>query len=245
MKEQKLNLKFQYGNKTVEYVLIQSKRRKTCEVIIYRDEIIIRAPFDKPITEVEKILNDKIRWISQKQKEFQRKKPEIIKPSYDKYSTLPYLGNNYPLELKYHKNPQTERFEFLNDRFVVYLNNEEMNQKEKIRTIYNDWLISKANTIFDQKVNQYSKIIDINPKRILIKNLKNRWGSVIKNKTICLNVNLIKTPENIIDYIIIHEICHFKIKGHSYVFWDYLKQFVPNYKQKIEWLGRNSENILF
>ena len=65
-----------------------------------------------------------------------------------------------------------------------------------------------------------------------------------KNKTINLNVNLMKAPEDIIDYIIIHELCHFKIEGHSYLFWDYLTQFVPEYKQKIEWLRINTNNIL-
>ena len=92
----------------------------------------------------------------------------------------------------------------------------ENESKEEIRYLYNDWLISQANQIFKEKVSQYSKIIDVNPNRIVIKNLKNRWGSVTKNKTINLNVNLMKAPEDIIDYIIIHELCHFKIKGHSY-----------------------------
>ncbi len=53
-----------------------------------------------------------------------------------------------------------------------------------------------------------------------------------------------KAPEDIIDYIIIHELCHFNVKGHSYLFWNYLKQFVPDYKQKIDWLSRNSANLL-
>ena len=67
-KEIKTKQIFQYGNKTIEYNLIQSKRRKTCEVIVDKDEITIRAPFNKPITEIEHILNDKIKWISQKAK---------------------------------------------------------------------------------------------------------------------------------------------------------------------------------
>jgi predicted metal-dependent hydrolase len=57
-------------------------------------------------------------------------------------------------------------------------------------------------------------------------------------------VNLIKDPEDIIDYIIIHELSHLKIKGHSYVFWQYLKQLVPDYNQKIERLDRNTDSIL-
>jgi predicted metal-dependent hydrolase len=46
------------------------------------------------------------------------------------------------------------------------------------------------------------------------------------------------------DYIVIHELCHLKIKGHSYQFWDYLKQFIPDYQKKIVWLSRNSDSLM-
>jgi predicted metal-dependent hydrolase len=53
-----------------------------------------------------------------------------------------------------------------------------------------------------------------------------------------------KAPNDIIDYIIIHELCHLKIQGHSYQFWSFLKQFVPDYQKKIDWLNRNSESLI-
>jgi|tagenome__1003787_1003787.scaffolds.fasta_scaffold20276031_2 predicted metal-dependent hydrolase len=75
-KEVKSKQAFHYGNKNIEYTLIQSKRRKTCEVIVDKDGVTIRAPFNKSIIEIEHILNNKIKWISLKQKEIQRKEPE-------------------------------------------------------------------------------------------------------------------------------------------------------------------------
>jgi predicted metal-dependent hydrolase len=242
-KEIKTKQTFQYGNKTIEYNLIQSKRRKTCEVIVDKDEITIRAPFDKSQKEIDQMINEKIRWISQKQKEIQNQKPEIIKPSFEDCSTLPYLGNNYGLKIIYTESSE-ERIEINNYIVNIYVNKKEIELNDKIRSIYNDWLVSQANQIFKDKVGQYSKIIGVTPKRIVIKNLKNRWGSITKNKTINLNVNLIKAPDDVIDYIIIHELCHLKVKGHSYQFWNYLKQFVTNYRQKVEWLNRNTDNLL-
>ncbi len=242
--EEKSKQTFQYGNKTIEYILIKSKRRKTCEVIVEKDEITIRAPFDKSLMEVESILNDKIKWISQKQKEIQSEKPEVVKPSFEDDSTLPYLGKNFKLKIIYIIEKTPMKFEFSNDLFYVYLSKRENKISENIRSLYNDWLIAKANQIFQEKVNQFSRIVGINPNRIVIKNLKNRWGSVTKNKTINLNVNLIKAPDDIINYIIIHELCHFKVKGHSYIFWNYLKHFVPDYEQKVEWLRVNSINLI-
>jgi predicted metal-dependent hydrolase len=105
-------------------------------------------------------------------------------------------------------------------------------------------LNSKADLLFKEKVSQYSKIINVTQNKVIIKNKKNRWGSITKNKTVNLNVNLLKAPEDTINYIIIHDLCHLKIKGRSYQFWDYLKQFAPDYKQKVEWLRRKADSLL-
>ena len=53
-----------------------------------------------------------------------------------------------------------------------------------------------------------------------------------------------KAPKDVIDYIIIHELCHFKIKGHSHKFWSYLHRYVPNYQDKIEWLNVNAKYLI-
>lgn len=255
---------FQYGNISIAYSLVKSKRRKTCEVIVDKNsEIILRVPFDKTSDEIDKILNDKIKWAITKQKEYHDEIKEIIKPTYENNSTLPYLGKNYELQITYIDNNenQNEKIEFIDNKFNAYIfgssdnpdnsdsncnndDNEKTTQNERVRELYNNWLYSESNKIFIEKVNQHKKIVDVNPKRIVIKNLKNRWGSLTKNDSLHLNFNLIKASEEIIDYIIIHELCHLKIKGHSYHFWDYLKQFVPDYQRKMEWLGRNSDSLL-
>jgi predicted metal-dependent hydrolase len=77
-----------------------------------------------------------------------------------------------------------------------------------------------------------------------MKNLRNRWGSLTKQGVINLNLNLIKAPEDIIDYIILHELCHLKIKEHSHHYWDLLHKFMPNYQDKIEWLKVNGDSLL-
>src|SRR6476620_11993157 len=102
--------------------------------------------------------------------------------------------------------------------FLYLFHQKEIDIYNKIRSLYNDWLVSQANQLFKEKVRLYSKIIYVIPNQIIIKDLKNRWGSVTKNNTINLNVNLMKASEDIIDYIIIHELCHLKIKGHNYLF---------------------------
>ena len=48
------------------------------------------------------------------------------------------------------------------------------------------------------------------------------------------NVNLLKAPEDVVDYIILHELCHLKVKEHSHHYWDYVRRYIPNYQKKIE-----------
>ena len=81
--------------------------------------------------------------------------------------------------------------------------------------------------------------IGVKPKKIVVKNLKSRWGSAGKTGTITLNQALTRTPPRIIDYVIIHELCHLKIKGHSNRFWNLLYTHDKNYPSKIKWLETN------
>ncbi|HVH95610.1 MAG TPA: M48 family metallopeptidase [Bacillus sp. (in: firmicutes)] len=62
--------------------------------------------------------------------------------------------------------------------------------------------------------------------------------------TINLNVNLVKAPEDIVNYMILHEMCHMRIKEHSYHHWDLLHKFMPDYKEKANWLNINGGNLL-
>ena len=74
--------------------------------------------------------------------------------------------------------------------------------------------------------------------------LRNRWGSLTKNGVVNLNLNLMKAPEDVIDYVVLHELCHLKIKEHSHHYWDMLHKYMPNYNDKIEWLKANGNNLL-
>ena len=92
---------FEHGNNNILYNLVRSKRQKTSELIIENEnEITLRVPFDKPLEEIKEIIQKKIQWILKKQDEYRKTTPEIKELSYLPSSTLPYLGNNYTIELR-------------------------------------------------------------------------------------------------------------------------------------------------
>ena len=84
----------------------------------------------------------------------------------------------------------------------------------------------------------------IYPKRVTITKAKTRWGSCSYKNSISLSLFLVKLPEDVIDYVIIHELCHIKHKSHNKSFWQAVQKCCPEYKKKIQTL-REFEKIAF
>ncbi|MFL6390627.1 MAG: M48 family metallopeptidase, partial [Nitrososphaeraceae archaeon] len=141
------------------------------------------------------------------------------------------------------KNQPEYNIKFFDGEFIIEIKSSKASPA-KIKRIYEDWLVKKARSIFKDKVQTYSKQLGVKVERIAIKHLKNRWGSMTKEGSINLNVNLLKAPEEVVDYIILHELCHLKIKEHSYHYWDYVRRYMPNYQEKIEWLKISGNHLV-
>jgi len=184
---------FEHGNNNILYNLVRSKRQKTSELIIENEnEITLRVPFDKPLEEIKDIIQKKIQWILKNQDEYKKTTPEIKELSYLSSSTLPYLGNNYTIELRnIHTNTDSnsntsslhdnEKAELNDNKLLFYLKDVEIYQdtndeyiKNKIKELYENWLYEQAQIIFKEKINKFSKMIEVNPKDCQIKKLKNR-----------------------------------------------------------------------
>ena len=93
---------FRYGTKIINYDLVRSRRVKTCEIIINDENtVVVRSPYSKPLSEIENLLKNKMKWISRKQDEYKEKEHriEIIRPTYQNNSTVPYLGKNLKLNV--------------------------------------------------------------------------------------------------------------------------------------------------
>lgn len=233
--------KVKYGTATIPYSIIKTGRIKTSELIVDADSIVVRAPMHKDRAEIQKIVLDKAKWILRKQKEYRETIPDVVKPSFKHITTLPYLGRNIPTKIK--ENQSKNVIKIINGKFYVHARSPKLSSNH-IEKLYEEFLLEKARVIFEDKAKEHSKRLGVRAKAIAIKRLRNRWGSLTKNGVLNLNLNLVKAPEEVIDYIILHELCHLKIKEHSHHYWDLIRKFMPNYLDKIEWLNANGINLL-
>ena len=94
----------------------------------------------------------------------------------------------------------------------------------------------EAEEIISSRVKYYSQKENIEYKKIKITSAKNRWGSCSFKNNINFSMRLAMAPMEVIDYVVIHELCHIKEKNHSRKFWNEVLKIMPNYKQNEKWL---------
>jgi predicted metal-dependent hydrolase len=116
-----------------------------------------------------------------------------------------------------------------------------LNENELIIEVRNDsystedlfikWLRGKAHEYIPKRAEEYSKEYGFQYNLIQIKNLNSRWGSCSSKKNLSFNLKLMYFNSNIIDYVIVHELCHLREMNHSAKFWKLVESIIPNYKE--------------
>ena len=117
--------------------------------------------------------------------------------------------------------------------------------KEQLRALVEQWLYRRAVEELNFCVNVYKQRVGVTPSRIQIKDYRARWGSCKPDGSIQLNWRLIHAPMHIMDYVVVHELCHLLEMNHSKHFWSEVERVEPQYKMKRQWLKDNGWQLSF
>ena len=128
------------------------------------------------------------------------------------------------------------------------INNDEISylgQKVKKGSLAkNDFLLKEfykmeAHRIILPRAKKLIENTKLTPNKISFRNTTSQWGSCSQNRNLSFSIWLIKAPLEVIDYVIIHELCHLKEMNHSRKFWNLVEKFCPKYKTHISWLKQS------
>jgi predicted metal-dependent hydrolase len=120
-----------------------------------------------------------------------------------------------------------------------YLDNVTPYTKEEIKE-----LADKACELIPKKVRHYASIIGVDYGRITIRNQKTRWGSCSSKGNLNFNCLLMLCPDEVIDSIVVHELCHRKYMNHSARFYEEVEKAYPEYSKWHKWLKDNGAFIM-
>lgn len=214
--------------------IIYSNRRSFGLEIDEEANLIIRAPKRATNDDILRVLNKKQSWISKKTQEVLSR--EKIEYSFVDGEKFLFLGNYYSLIL----DKDISSFSFDKNNFLL-------NPRiiDEAHGYFVSWYKAQASKIVKYRAEHYAIEYDFNYNRMRISDAKTRWGSCSSKRNININWRLVLAPLPVLDYVIIHELCHLKELNHSYKFWQLVENIQPNYRDQINWLTKNHRLLKF
>lgn len=208
----------------VEFVI--SKKRKTIGIQVLPN-CTVKIVASKKLCEakINEILQLKAKWIDEKIAFFRENKPLPAK-EYCNGEEFYFLGKVCDLKVL---ECEQNAVEIVENSIVVKAKN-----SVKVKGILTKWFKLKAKNLFLERL---SVCYEIFVKKhnypipfLKIRKMKSRWGSLSSAGFMTLNLQLIHVDLHLIDYVIMHELCHLKYQNHGRKFYDLQSEFVPNYK---------------
>ena len=223
-----------YGKSIIDYDLLIMDR-KSLEITVYPDKkVIVKAPASASVDAIKKYIEKRVRWIKKQLIYFSQFEPRTPPRQYVGGESHLYLGRKYRLKI------------LIADRDQVLLKSGYFHiqcvrqDPTYISKLMEAWYRRRAFVYFtnllDDCWNDFSKIGYAKP-NLKIRQLKTRWGSLSTRGQLTLNLDLIKTPRECIEYVIMHELCHLKHHNHGKEFYKLLTRVMPNWldrKRKLE-----------
>ena len=105
-------------------------------------------------------------------------------------------------------------------------------------------LADQALTVIPDRVSYFANLIGVTYGRITIRNQKTRWGSCSSKGNLNFNCLLMLTPSEVLDYVIVHELCHRKEMNHSKAFWTEVEKVIPDYREHVKWLKEEGSLLI-
>ncbi len=98
--------------------------------------------------------------------------------------------------------------------------------------------------VLEERVRYFAPLVGVDFGKITVRSQKSRWGSCSRDGNLSFNCLLSQVPEEVIDYVVVHELCHRKQMNHSAAFWQEVERMMPDYRVRRGWLSKNGNSLI-
>ena len=219
--------------------IIRSSKRKTAAIKIQKGKVFVIVPACLPMTAIESLVAKKNRWIKEKlaiQNEIIAIKPKEFVSG----ESFSFLGRNHSLKIESGLYPVIKLHD---DELVVSVRDKTADNAMAIKQLMIKWYKQQAESELREKTERYSRIVGVNPTSVTIKSFKSRWGSCSIAGGIQYNWKIMIAPDRVVNYVVVHELCHILHHNHSPAFWKAVERYCHDYRDCGAWLKINGARL--
>lgn len=231
-----------------DYTIRRSQRAKKARIIVTAEKIEVVAPIGISERKIRDFVKQNHNWVETTRDKVKENKKNIKKLAPEQYKNgvfVPFKGKQAKIQL-HQSSTNKIQIELEQDKINVFLPTEIFsgNNSEVIRLALIDWMKQQACKAVENSVKLYAKKYNLYPRYIRVKTQKSRWGSCGIHNDINLNWLLILAPPEVLEYVVVHELCHIKERNHSAKFWLLVEQHFPSYQKQRNWLKKNGSSLV-
>jgi len=228
------------ATRSIPYTIEFVERKTTSISVNYDLTVTVTAPPEIALQPLEEWIKSKSHWI-EKQIDFFIESPPPRYDFVDGEKHL-YLGKWFPLKIQNARSPSVQ---LQGRQFNIFSNDE---GRDRISMLLDRWYLKQAKELFNERLGPCLERLEkhsLPVPRLKVRKMRTRWGSCSPRNNISLNAELIKTPVACIDYVIVHELCHLKIRNHGPYFYAMLEEAMPDWKERKTLLNDLGASAIF
>ena len=220
----------QFGSRLIEFEVLRRDRAQLSIEVHPGGSVVVVAPRSRSLEEIVARVRKRGVWICRQIDYFERFEPLPPPRQYVSGETHLYLGRHYRLKVAKGEEDTVKLIgKFLRVHSV------RPSENKYTEALVLEWYRLHARQTFERRLSSCLESMNglkLARPKMIVRRIKSRWGSCSKRGTVLLNTELVKAPVDCIDYVIMHELCHLKIHGHTPAFYRLLSRCMPDWEKR-------------
>jgi predicted metal-dependent hydrolase len=221
----------------IDYHLLPGTERKTTDIVIERDgQVVVRPPTGISHEQVDELVASKRLWIYRNLAEWRDLNATAVVREWVNGETFLYLGRSYRLSLQ---TDQECDLKLKDGRFFLSRSLIDECGVGSAKKVFEDYYTHKALRRIKERVAHFAPKVGVKPKSVSVRDLAYRWASCSSDGKLSFHWKCMMATPKVIDYVIVHELCHMRVRNHSEAFWNEVDKILPDYVERKNWLKQH------
>ena len=234
------NERVHIGNVSLEMLIERTRRKRTISLQVKDNKLIIKAPRTVSRKNLDEVIQKKQKWIKQRTiLDFEEQ--NLRNRKFIDNEKFFFRGNEYRLSLIL---GNKEDVRIVDGLLLVTCKDDRPINSKNVKSLIEDFYVNESAQILNTRTKEFAKIMKVQPTGITVKNYVSKWGSCNSKNKISYNWRIIMAPDCIVDYLIIHELCHIIEHNHSKNFWYHVGTYCEDFQKKRKWLRENGHMLV-